>query len=561
MIAKSTLLRTLASLLALGCLATAFAYPGRYNRLNMIDIDQRWDPIPNNGNMYCVPTAYLNLLEYMERNGLQFMDGMGGNPINLGFASARLIELGILMGTHPTEGSGSSLPFEVFQDEVTEGQGSSMLFTNYFGAHWDWGTNKIRTLLVNGSLLKAGFGRYYLRKLPGSNTYRWIRDGGHAFVISGYDYRSNPLKLLVANPANGDDDLENQSVFQVNEVGTRNITLNTLNHGEVAHAMYSLDTGSDGDLRRVIDGMTQVIPAYGGWNGTTTSTNNRSSANPSHCDEERIKIVMPFRFTPDVGSLPTEYEVVPVEPIVDWVFDIGELAVYYVTHLGRIFRVDLEEPRHHKLLHVIKGTKKLMIGGSSIDLYALVSGNHRDKLALLERDSNQIRYRNLPTRAVGLEYDPISGGPAVLLEMMDQMLFMNEDMENPQYATMPELPDGPGEVIFKIDHNTGNVILSRVGFNEAQIRIRDPRSDGFFMTMPLPVRTGVKSLTPAEGGKFIVQDGDELLTCDQLGRLTLSQFTGLQVDGPFKMGRSHVAGHPQLENGPDFRNIWPPDAE
>lgn len=543
--------------------------PSSYGRLGMIDFDQRWSVLPNEGNMYCVPTAYLNLLEYMENNGLDAMAGVEESHVGtytFGTMVDAIWSMGVAMNTNPVTGTGSSTSFPAFQQMVTHGAlySGAILTTNYYGPGWDWGTSFIRSKIAMGSLITAGFGRYRLTKIGGQ--WGWYRDGGHAFVINGYDYRSNPLKLRVTNPANGngDNSLESQSEFHIDTVETKNITLTTFEHGVVAHAMFSLDQGSDGNLRRVIDSMTQVFPAAGGWSGLTSQTQRLQTGGASlRSMEETIKVVVPFQFERAGLNLPSSYEVAPAEPVVDWVFEVGELAVYYVTHLGRIFRVDLLEPQHHKLLHVIKGAKKLVLAGSTLDLYALATERKGDRVYQIDRDSNQIHSVQLPQRAVGIEYDPVSGGPAVLLESLTHMLTLSENLDEAQLVELPSLENGPGNVIFKLDHQTGNVFLSRAGFNHVHVRLRvpDPRSEvaGIYRSMQFP-GSSIQSFIPTEGGWFIVQHGDTIQTYDNAGGPVVSQFSGIRVDGVFKMSRSHIAGNLAAESGPGFENIWPPDA-
>ena len=561
---RTLLLGIVLAVTAVTAAPTALAQvPTSYSRIGMIDFDQRWDLLPNDGNMYCVPTSYMNLLQYVDRNGLDGTLFPDLEPLRYRLDLwQELLELGVWMFTKPTDGTSSATAFPVFQQMVTQGglDAGVILTTNHYGGGWDWGTSFIRSKLAMGSLVQAAFGRYRLMKIGGN--WGWLRDGGHAFVISGYDYRSNPLKLHVANPANGDGNLENQSEFQIDVIETRNVTLTTFNHGVVAHAMYSLDQGSDGNLRRLIDSMTQVFPAAGGWSGLTGQTQRLTNADSGAGNaEETIKVVVPFQFDRAGLNLPSSYEVVPAERVVDWLFEVGELAVYYVTHLGRIFRVDLLEPRHHKLLHVIKGTKELVLAGSTLDLYALVEERAGDRVYLIDRDSNQISSVPLPHRAVGIEYDPVSGGPAVLLESLTHMLTLSEDLGDPQLVELPALEDGPGDVIFKLDHQTGNVFLTRTGADRVHARPRnpDPRVDTSGRVMQF---TGaqIRSFIPTEGGRFIIQDGDVVQTYDSSGRLVVSQFSGIAADGVFKMSRSHVAGKLAAESGPGYENVWPPDA-
>jgi hypothetical protein len=41
-----------------------------YSVANMFDFDQRWDALPGNGGMYCVPTSMINLMAFLSQKRL-----------------------------------------------------------------------------------------------------------------------------------------------------------------------------------------------------------------------------------------------------------------------------------------------------------------------------------------------------------------------------------------------------------------------------------------------------------------------------------------------------------
>ena len=82
----------------------------------MPDFDQRRSMctgipgLPSNGSMYCVPVATLNVAAYVANHGYPFVNpGVGqwgsSQPATYNVATQNMATLGLLMSTHPTDGT------------------------------------------------------------------------------------------------------------------------------------------------------------------------------------------------------------------------------------------------------------------------------------------------------------------------------------------------------------------------------------------------------------------------------------------------------------------------
>jgi hypothetical protein len=537
-------------------------------RTGLGDYDQKWGASGHNdGKMFCVPTTYLDLLYFLNNKGLNEFSFWAPASNESHDIRDRVFTLGDEdhLDTDPEDGTDAEDAFYYMTDFIADRSGGVLMFHFFLGPDFNWGTGTLAKMHYNGCLMAIGYGRYYYTESALLGNY-WYRDGGHYMAFAGYDYTGDPMKLFTRNPARGDDDLYQQSDFDTDVRGTKNITLTTWD-GVRTHARYSLNNGPDGHRRYVIDKMHAILPAYGGWSDVGSSGNAASLAGvagPHVKEEPAVKVIIPWQFE-GVDS-PRECSFVPRERLVDWVFEHGELAAYYVTHLGRIFRVDLTTGEQ-KLVHVLKGAKALMVGGSTAALYVIgdkEQGAHSESwIARLDRDTNQVRLRPLATAGVALEYDPISGGPAVFARSLDKMIVLDEDLLRSAEVEVPAVQQGAGPVVFKIAGD-GSVFTGRKGDGSVQVfhRNLDPRGDfSRVRTLTIPVRSGIRSLVPVDKNTLLVQDGNNLQTYTPFGEVKRSQFSGLTVNGEFKMARTHFAARPGSMRGPAWRNLDPAEID
>jgi hypothetical protein len=250
--------------------------------------------------------------------------------------------------------------------------------------------------------------------------------------------------------------------------------------------------------------------------------------------------------------------------MVDWIYDIGQAAVFYVTKLGRIYYVDLTTGED-KLIHVVKGAKSLMVGGTTNDLFVLVSGQPNDTIWRFERDDMHLDHdqtpdsprrvsKPLPGHGLGLEYDPITGGPAILSAGLDVAWEFDENLSPQPNLSLPAIDPGTGKVIFRIDHNTGDVIMAREGDNSYR---RASRRGTEVYHYALRLAHGITTIVPTESNCILIQDGDTLQTYDRDGSVRETQLSNVVVGGTVKMARSHFAGKRGTLTGPKWRNIDP----
>jgi hypothetical protein len=531
--------------------AVVFDGPNFYERPGVRDYDQRRNVLPGDGSMYCVPTSYVDMFKYLAAAGLTNIDASFGGSYS--DATSFIFTLGLLMGTGTTSGTNSETAFDVGSSWIHAHTGT--LINNwFFGPDWDWGVGTIKNTVASGSIDVIGYGRYHFN----SNHDEWERNGGHCVALAGYDYTSSTKKIIVSDPnstSNDPNGINGQGDFTHDYHDTSNISFHTADYGYITHARYTFYTGDYGNDRRVIDSMHQIQPVWAGWFETTVHT----SVNEGSAGDGSVKTIVPFQFE---GGNFQPHEVQPREEMVDWVYDLGLGAMFYVTKLGRIYYVDLTTGED-KLIHVVKGATALMVGGSTNDLYVLVHGDNADSIMCFERndmhlEQNQapdgIRHvtKTLPGHGLALEYDPVTGGAAVLSSGLDKAWSFDEGLGPKPDLTVPPLEPGSGKVLFKIDHISGDVIMARDGDRHYW---RAPRGSGETLRHAVRTTHGITAIVPTENNCLLIQDGDVLQTYDRNGEVVETQFSNVVVGGPVKLSRSHFAGKRGTLVGPRWRNL------
>lgn len=173
---------------AIICLAgLAGADVPSFNRPWMPDIDQYRFlgggtlGLPNDGRMYCVPTATLNLMAYLDRHGYPAMLDLAENEsfyttnayIELG---TDLIFMGILMGTDPFDGTGEQAWLDGTRGWIGQRYDAwKFVVVQKGSSQFDpVGPQDFSAYHAMGCIMTMSIGWY---DFLGNDTY--LRDGGH----------------------------------------------------------------------------------------------------------------------------------------------------------------------------------------------------------------------------------------------------------------------------------------------------------------------------------------------------------------------------------------------
>lgn len=237
----------------------------------MPDIDQRWFTLPNNGSMYCVPTAAMNMLAFAAHWGdelLQPGPGVWENDYvtEQWDLAEKLEQLGFLMETSPTGGTGISglftgldtwigqRPFDVWVQGRTE--------TDYPTLS-DVASNGVAG---GGTLAAVAYGRYTWDTVGGSTPRLLSRTGGHMVTVRYAAAQDGVETLMVRDPSTSDTTIE-QSPYSTRTFGSTltRLILNDANGDAAFSQAVATTLGVTGSGRmQVLDCVANIVPCFAG---------------------------------------------------------------------------------------------------------------------------------------------------------------------------------------------------------------------------------------------------------------------------------------------------------
>lgn len=229
----------LAFFVSVPSLAADYTVPG-FGVSSMPDFDQRRQPgplffdgqqwisippgLPNNGAMYCVPTASIDVMAYLTHHG--YPDAMPGGPANwqspaqYDAVTEALQEMGVYMETHPTSGTsgkGRSGTQEWIDDHI----GPDTIIVDSKWASKSYAPNvwELNAAAQDGQIVIMNVGWFTAQ--PGG---QWLRTGGHQTVITHLiendGYFTDTCQVGFRDPGSGGDSMMTQSTFssRINDI-------------------------------------------------------------------------------------------------------------------------------------------------------------------------------------------------------------------------------------------------------------------------------------------------------------------------------------------------------
>ena len=269
-------------------MASATMIPDFYARLGIPDYDQRWDDLPGNGDMYCVPTSFFNAIEYMRTHGVPEMPNLTGAGVD-----GALLTLGFLFGTDAEEGTKGGPKHELMLQWL--GQSTDpIVFGTKYGPHWSWGTYRIRKAAASGSVVVLGYGRY---ERYSTNSTAWRRTGGHSVTLKGYEFRNADDILFIRDPARDDGNILVQGPFADFTPTVKNITF-VPESTNLPVTLAEYEVQNNVIKHRAVDSMHVYTPAMGGWSNNQFLSAGPNSLRATSDGSGNIVVKMPFPIHP-----------------------------------------------------------------------------------------------------------------------------------------------------------------------------------------------------------------------------------------------------------------------
>jgi len=534
-------LRTLSLTVAvLGSTALLLPAQGQYiKRSSMPDYDQKRFTLPGDGKQHCVPTSSVDLLRYMSWFGMPSQDLTYGTSYSN--VTAFITLLGVLMLTDPNSGGGTSSAYSwpVLRDWVWANCGDKLVYQYFYGRDWSWSMNTVKNWQMAGAVARMGYGRYT------STSGGWHRDNGHSIAVAGVDFNGATKKFFVADPASDDGNWSSQGSFTIDTKDTGHITYTDEAYGSLTHARYTYWTGDNGNRRAIVDSMHVIQPLYGGW--------------PFSGRANTITTIMPWQFTSTEAQSPSEYVMSTTAIILDWAYDVGDFGIWWLGHTGKVWYHDLQTNTTTGIT-AVSNAKLIGVGGTTADVYLVIDNGTFDTIAKRERETGQISKVDLPGKVSVFDYDDTTRRVALLGSDGSTIMSLTENLTDLKVERLSRLshalPFSSVPTLFKVDQQTGDYLVATRGGTSIE-RFRKYGGKRIGEVQGYRIANGIQSFTPFENGIVIIQDGHTLYSFGNDFLPTPTQFSGVDVEGDFKMSRSQALAKVEEMVGTQWSDALP----
>jgi len=235
----------------------------KYRIWHMPDLDQRRTDLPNDGAMYCAPTAAMNLFAYAANHGFPGILPAGLNwqsNSNYGTASFAITFMGSEMGTHPTDGtggSGSSAGYNYWT------AGSLLAYNGYARSSTYTPTvPKMVKLAMQGWIVSFAYGRHDVIGTV-AGVPRVDRTGGHVVTLARAEANGSYRNLRYKDPATDSANLQAQSAFANKSVSYTPLSIAFSSSPLSIRTMSAIDYPSSDGKIRIVDSYRAIRPKFG----------------------------------------------------------------------------------------------------------------------------------------------------------------------------------------------------------------------------------------------------------------------------------------------------------
>jgi hypothetical protein len=506
-------------------------------------INQVWG-LPNNGLMYCVPTAAANFMAYLANQGFPSVSPGPGywgpesfwppQPQYTKMTNA-LKTMGALMGTDPYGGTGGAAAMWGIAIWLGgSGQGWNFVVSDYnaSGFYAPQFTDLAADALA-GALVMAGVGWYK----PGGDGFSFGRNGGHMFSLSQALISGNAETIGFRDPAFSNDDPYEQSTFAT----VKAPVLPTLG---------------------LFDGSPRVEDRLQGY-GSSTFLDNYLTITPKFVlvsDQAKLYFLTPIKLVGDDSPAKPDFVSFPSgdgRAIADLAISPeGTKHVYLTEGSDTIWQVDSLTGRSAAFA-TVNGPRKLVFGGREQKLFVVTA----DQLITLGRDGRQVDATPLKDPLAAIAFDERADRLVGLTERRDRLVLYDENLVPRGSVALPQL-GCRGGLTMKVDPATGEIVVHCDGATTlTRLTIADDGSAVRARQVLLQGAAAPGGLTVDDQGHTFVSDGGRLADYDPDGRLVESSpFAGLPGGANVDVLRSFSNFDPKTMSDARFRNVLPEDA-
>lgn len=494
------------------------------------DFDQKRSVLPNDGKMYCVPTAWTNTLGFLANNG--YPDAMFGvwGPQDwqsqgmYGHATATISKMGMLLNTDPYKGTGGNIDGLV--DYCASEVGGFLIFySNYAKPGNAFGPSpaNVAAMMSLGAVVNMNIGWMEWW------TNHWERVGGHMVTVSRVLHAYSSPEIWWRDPV-ASDSLTMQSQF-TNSISSAHPVPGFYSWKDDSTNYFGLCwqlDGYTGSTKGFLMGYTALWPNFG--IGVDPVIGNVKLYFPLTWLRTDMKQSIEFHL-PDAAKSMHDISFLP---------DMSAAIIAVMPtdqHPGQVQTVSLADGSV-RVLHDLDGDPT----GLAVDRFGNVIVGDGATVIKIKPDTGDVIGRvELPSRPAAIECDDSSDQVICVSDRLQDFHFIPSDfsrVQTKQYGG----GGGTGKITMSFHPKTGKLWLSDESAKLFEITdLAAERLESAQHTLP-----GVKSVKSIQfnvGGEIIVYcDGSvREFTPSDAGGLIPTEKTGFDRAGfgeLFKLGRT-----------------------
>lgn len=477
------------------------------------DIDQRWSSLPNDGKMYCVPTATMNWLYSM---------GEPPSPPDPATTIQNLTLLGAMMGTDPEGGTTFGGTIDGLEDWLYKRQASvGIIGHSVYSDGARVRIDYLRAWATMGGLVNVIMGRYV------QNEGELIRESGHMMTMIGLHQSNDRTGIIVHDPADESSDLTSQSA-------TTEVTESLANEcWNIEGDMTTLIRwGTLTDKIRLIDGFVVLAPS--------SAVTNLSPGVLTHYQAE----LKTGRIATQSFRLPFSGEVVDLamHPALPRVAVVGKGS-------GEVWMLDLTNGAWSRIAG-LRGPQLLSFGGRAHRLFVV----QERELISIDVETGAMHGAELPVPIDALTYNAHTNHIVLASVRAKTMLSLAPNLALRSEQKLPEASGG-GRLFLTADPRDGTIIMTRAGSSEITTLHLEPSGVGTQAAGRLATTDITSAAQGNRRGTLYVTEQGRIGAFDREGsRMPTAVFVGLAAGPLLQVLRSQHNFDPQRAHLRRWRN-------
>lgn len=491
-----------------------------YSINDVPDVDQRWDELPGNGSMYCVPAAITNWMYYYAAHGrpgaISFARTIPHNiPLNIS-------AMGGYMDTDGSDGTYFSDAVDGLCDWLEDHNIPAFVYSRRATNNQNITYVSLRNKLQAGANIVVWRGRYE------KDGDEFERIGGHAMTLVELRRTDDGTITMGVHNPNNDGSIHSQAATHLQE----EVVTEKRRNIEGDHVtILRWGAGSVQPPYLCIDGWVAIMPLF----AVTNVTAGALTLYLSNFETDKVtRKDFPLPFEGEIGDL---------------VLNPSDLFVSVIAkNSGEVWTLDLSEAGWKKMAG-ITGAKLITYGGINQQLFV---ARERELLAFDEEDK-PVSQSQLDDDIESLSFDQKHNRLVALSSKSKSLISFSPKLTLLEKNPLADLP-GSGRFNLSLGSRDNTATISREGSSQVARVSLATKSTGKIASIDVQSKQATSAIHAAKGRLFLNEAG-KIATFEGDGKRKASSILDGLACGTFlKVARSAYQQDDKATKNKAWRN-------